>query len=195
MGTRKRKLTPEQKQYLIDLKKKPNEDDIRYKEIIKQQLLDDDVLMYLLNNKNLEDTEAGNDEYFGKNILPQFMIPDTQVDVQNYICYETGFETQTRTTFRSGYNPDMKRQTIIFYIMCNDKNIVVEDIGAARHDLIAGVIIDKFHGSNVFGNQLVLISNQPSVTDNHYSTRTLIFEQKTTNSLTKSDGTTFNLRR
>ena len=30
---RKRKLTPEQKQYLIDLKKKPNEDDIRYKEI------------------------------------------------------------------------------------------------------------------------------------------------------------------
>ena len=52
---RKRKLTPEQKQYLIDLKKKPNEDDIRYKEIIKQKLLEDDTLIWLLNNKQLED--------------------------------------------------------------------------------------------------------------------------------------------
>ena len=31
MAERKRKLTPEQKQYLIDLKKKPNEDDDDYK--------------------------------------------------------------------------------------------------------------------------------------------------------------------
>lgn len=195
MQEKKRKLTPEQKQYLIDLKKKPNEDDIRYKEIIKQQLLEDDVLMYLLNNEKLEETDAENDEYFGKNILPQFLIPDTQTDVQNYLCYETAFETQTRTSLRSGFNPDLKRQTIIFYIMCNDKTCIVDDIGAARHDLIAGLIIDKFHGSNIFGTQLVLISDQPSVTDNHYSTRTLIFEQKTTNSLTNSEGKSFNLRR
>jgi len=191
----KRKLTPEQKQYLIDLKKKPNEDDIRYKEIIKQQLLKDDILIYLLNNKKLEDSGAENDEYFGINILPEFLIPDTQTDVQNYLCYETAFETQTRTSLRSNFNPDIKRQTIIFYIMCNDKTDIVSEIGAARHDLIAGVIIDRFHGSNLFGTQLVLISDQPSVTDNHYSTRTLIFEQKTTNSLTTSEGKSFNLRR
>lgn len=195
MADRKRKLTPDQQNYLIDLKKNPNEDDVRYKEIIKQKLLEDDVLMWLLNNKELEDNEAENDEYFGKNILPQFLIPDTQTDVQNYVCYETAFETQTRTTFRSGYNPDMKRQTVIFYIMCHDKTCVVPEIGAARHDLISAVLIDKFHGMNMFGNQLVLISDQPSVIDNHYSTRTLIFEQKTTNSLTKSDGRTVNLRR
>ena len=36
MATRKRKLTKEKKQYLIDLKKEPNEVDIRFKEIIKQ---------------------------------------------------------------------------------------------------------------------------------------------------------------
>ena len=187
--TRNRKLTPEKKQYLIDLKKKPNEDDIRYKEIIKQQLLNDDTLIWLLNNKELEDKKAENDEYFGKNIRPAFMIPETQTDVQNYLCYEVSFDTEAR------YNPDIKYQQIIFYILCHDKTIVVSEIGAARHDLIAGIIIDKFNGSNIFGNQLKLISDKPSVTDTHYSTRTLVFEQKTTNSLTKSDGKTFNLRR
>ena len=58
MAERKRKLTPEQKQYLVDLKKKSNEDDVRYKEIVKQKLLEDDVLIWLLNNKELEDKEA-----------------------------------------------------------------------------------------------------------------------------------------
>jgi hypothetical protein len=189
MATRKRKLPPDKKQYLIDLKKKPNEDDIRYKEIIKQKLLEDDVLIWLLNNKELEDSEAENDEYFGINIRPAFLIPETQTNVQNYLCYEISFDSEAR------YNSDIKYQQIIFYILCHEKTVIVPEIGAARHDLIAGVLIDKFNGSNTFGNQLKLISDKPSVTDTAYSTRTLIFEQKTTNSLTKSDGKTFNMRR
>ena len=189
MKERKRNLTPEQKQYLIDLKKKPNEDDIRYKEIIKQKLLEDDILMWLLNNEELENDEAENDEYFGKNILPIFIIPDTQTDVQNFLCYEVSFDEEAR------YNPDIKYQNIIFYILCHEKNRIVEEIGAARQDLIAGLIIDKFNGCNYFGNQLKLVSDKPSVTDSKYTTRTLVFEQKTTNSLTKADGKTFNLRK
>lgn len=189
MATRKRKLTKEQKQYLIDLKKKPNEDDIRFKEIIKQKLLEDDILIWLLNNKELEDKEAENDEYFGENIKPQYLIPETQTDVQNYLCFEVSYEDGAR------YNPDIKYVQIIFYILCHEKTSIVEEIGAARHDLIAGVLIDKFNGSNIFGNQLKLISDKPSVTDNNYSTRTLIFEQKATNSLTKADGKSFNMRR
>lgn len=185
----KRKLTPEQKQYLIDLKKKPNEVDVRYKEIIKQKLLEDDTLIYLLNNKQLEDVDAENDEYFGVNIKPMFMIPDTQTNVQNYLCYEVSFEEGAR------YNSDIKYQQIIFYILCHEKTAIVSDIGASRHDLIAGLLIDKFNGSNIFGNQLKLISDKPSVTDNDYSTRTLVFEQKITNSLTKGDGKSFNLRK
>lgn len=186
---RKRKLTPEQKQYLIDLKKKPNEDDIRYKEIIKQKLLEDDTLIWLLNNKQLEDAEAENDEYFGVNIKPMFIIPDTQCDVQNFICYETSFDDAAR------YNPAIKYQEIVFYILCHEKNGIVEEIGAARQDLIAGILIDKFNGCNYFGNQLKLVSDKPSVTDSKYTTRTLVFEQKATDSLTKADGRTFNLRR
>lgn len=189
MQERKRKLTPEQKQYLIDLGKKPNEDIIRYKEIIKQKLLEDDVLIWLLNNKELEGSDAENDEYFGKNIRSEFIIPETQTDVQNFLCFEVSFEDMAR------YNPDIKYQDIIFYIMCHEANGTVKEIGAARKDLIAGILIDKFNGSNLFGNQLKLVSDKPSVTDSKYSTRTLIFEQKTTNSLTKADGKSFNLRR
>lgn len=189
MQERKRKLSPEQKQYLIDLKKKPNEDIIRYKEIIKDKLLEDDILMWLLNNKELEDAEAENDEYFGVNIRSEFVIPETQTNVQNFVCYECSFDEEAR------YNPAIKYQTIIFYILCHEKNGLVEEIGTARKDLIAGILIDKFNGCNYFGNQLKLVSDKPSVTDSKYSTRTLIFEQKATNSLTKADGKTFNLRR
>lgn len=189
MATRKRKLDKEQKQYLLDLKKRPNEDHVRYKEIIKQALLDDDTLIWLLNNKDLEDKEAENDEYYGINIRPEFLIPETQTDVQNIVCFETSFDDSAR------FNPAIKYQEIIFYVLCRDDTSIVTEIGAARHDLIAGLLIDKFNGCNLFGNQLKLVSNKPSVTDTHYSTRTLVFEQKATNSLTKADGKTFNLRR
>ena len=100
MSARKRNLTPEQKQYLIDLKKKPNEDDIRYKEIIKQKLLEDDILIWLLNNKKLEDAEAENDEYFGENIRPEFIIPETQTNVKNFVCFEVSFEDTARYNTR-----------------------------------------------------------------------------------------------
>lgn len=189
MEKRKRNLTPEQKQYLIDLQKKPNEDVVRYKTIIKQKLLEDDVLIWLLNNKELEDTDAENDEYFGKNIRPEFIIPETQTNIQNFVCFEISFDDNAR------FNPAIKYQNIIFYILCHEKNGLVEEIGASRKDLIAGIIIDKFNGCMFFGNELKLVSDKPSVTDNKYSTRTLVFEQKTTNSLTKADGRTFNLRR
>lgn len=189
MNERKRELTPEQKQYLIDLKRKPNEDDVRYKEIIKQKLLEDDILIWLLNNKKLEEDNAENDEYFGVNIKPAFIIPETQAEVQNYLCYEISFEDTSR------YNPDVKYQEIIFYILCHEADSIVPEIGAARQDLIAGLLIDKFNGTNYFGNQLKLVSDKPSVTDNKFSTRILVFEQKSTNSLTKADGKTFNLRR
>ena len=184
-----RELTQEQQQYLIDLKKKPNEDTVRYKEIIKQMLLENDLLMFLLHNKELEEAEAENDEYFGDNIRPQFLIPETQTEVKHFVCFECSFDAVAR------YNPAIKVQQIIFYVLCNDKDLIVEQIGASRHDLIAALLIDKFQGTNKFGNQFKLVSDKPSTTDNHYATRTLIFEQETTNSLSRADGRTFNLRR
>ena len=181
-------ITEKDLEVLRSYKNKPNENDVRYKEIIKQVLLENDLIPFLIDNKELEDADAENDEYFNINILPYYMIPDTQTNVKNFICYEISFDDVAR------YNTAIKVQQIIFHILCRDKQNYVQEVGCCRHDLISAVIIDLFQGSNIFGNQLKLISNKPGTTDNHYCTRTLIFEQQTTNSLTKQNGRSFNLR-
>ena len=95
-------LTKDQIQILRDLKKLPDSDDIRYKEIIKQNLIKNDLLIYLLNNKELEDAGADPSDYLGINILPFYMIHPTQHNVQNFICYETSVRELDR------WNPKMK---------------------------------------------------------------------------------------
>lgn len=160
---------------LRQFRKDPDKDDVLYKEKVKQKLLDNNELIYLLNNKELEDSEAENDEYFGINILPCYIISPTQSSAKNYVCYETSVENISRD------NSIIKYQELIFYILCHVSDNIVKEIGSARHDLIASVLIDAFQGSNLFGNQMKLISNKPSITDNDYVSRTLIFSQWTTN--------------
>ena len=183
-------LTQEQLQILRDLKKVPDSDDIRYKEIIKQSLINSDLIIYLLNNKELEDVEADPSDYLGINILPYYLIHPTQHNVQNYICYET----ETRELERN--NPNIKLQRIIFYVLCEEKNNIEKNTGIARHDLIAALLIDMFNWTNLFTNRIHIISNIPSVVDNDYACRTLIFEQITDNNLAKTrNGTTSMLNR
>lgn len=181
------RISDEDLEYLRNLKRNPNEDDIRYKEVIKRKLLNNNKLIYLIHNAELEESGASNDDYFGENILPYYLISPVQTTVKNFLCFETSFDEVSRS------NSLIKYQQVIFYILCHHSDISVAEVGVARHDLIAAVLIDEFHGSNIFGTQLKLISDKPSVVDNDYSARTLIFEQYTTNSITK-DGKTFNLR-
>jgi len=84
-------LTQEQIQILRDLKNNVDSDNIRYKEIIKKSLIENDLIIYLLNNKELEDVGADPSDYLGINILPAYLIHPTQHNVQNFICYEVGF--------------------------------------------------------------------------------------------------------
>ena len=181
-------ISNEDLEYLRNLKRVPNEDDIRYKEVIKRRLLENNKIIYLLHNKELEDSDASNDDYFNDNILPYYLISPTQTEVKNFLCFETSFDGVSRD------NSVIKYQKIIFYIICHNKDINVAEVGVARHDLLAAVLIDEYQGSNIFGTQLKLISDKASVVDNNYSARTLIFEQKTTNSITDKDGKEFNLR-
>lgn len=182
------KITEEELEDLRKYKHHPDEDDIRYKEIIKKKLLENNKIIYLLNNEELEQADSENDDYFGINILPYYMINATQTNVKNYICFETGFRMV------SNYNTVIKNQQIIFYVLCHYKNVIERLTGIARHDVISAEIINMFQGCNYFGNQLVLVSDVPSVTDNDYATRTLIFEQQTPNSATKYGTKSFNLR-
>ena len=58
--------------------------------------------------------------------------------------------------------------------------------GIARHDLIGALILDMFNWSNLFTDQIHCVSDVPSITDNDYVTRTIIFEQLTDNNLVKT---------
>ena len=175
-------LTPEQIQELRNLKKVVDSDDIVYKEIIKKTLIDNPLIIYLLNNKELEDADADPSDYIGVNILPYYLIHPTQFNVQNFICFETTMDELVR------YNSNMKKQQVIFYILCEEKNGIEKLTGVARHDLIAAQIVNMFNWTNLFGPQIHLVSDIPSVTDNDYATRTLTFELDTDNNLAKTIG-------
>lgn len=71
-------LTAEQLDYLRSLKTLTDSDNIRFKEIIKKKLIDNPMIIYLLNNKELEDSEADPSDYLGVNILPFYLIHPTQ---------------------------------------------------------------------------------------------------------------------
>lgn len=71
-------------------------------------------------------------------------------------------------------------------MLCEEKNNIEKATGIARHDLIAALLIDIFNWSNIFGPQIHVVSDIPSVVDNDYSCRTLVFEMSTDNSLAKT---------
>lgn len=161
---------------------KADEDDIRYKEVIKKMLIENDKIIYLLHNEELEKADVDSDEYLGVNILSYYMINPTQSSVSNFLCFETSFSEVSK------YNSVIKNQQIIFYILCHHADIVEKYTNTARHDLMAAVLIDMFQGSNILGTQLKLLSDTPSVVDTDYACRTLVFEQQTLNSLGKPGG-------
>lgn len=173
-------LTQQQLSTLLNLKSAPDSDDIRYKELIKKSLIDNELIIYLLNNKELEDSEADPSDYLGVNILPYYIIHPTQHNVQNYICYETSVRELER------FNSNMKIQQIIFYVLCEEKNNIEKCTGIARHDLLSALLLDIFNWSNIFGCKIHCVSNVPSVVDSDYACRTLIFEQTTDNNLAKT---------
>lgn len=162
-------LTKEQIQELRQYKTVMDDDNIRFKEIIKKNIIDDPLTLYLLNNKELEDAEADPSDYLGVNILPVYMIHPTQHNVSNFICYEVQFKETPR------YQDSVMYVDIIFYILCEEKNVIEKLTGIARHDLISARLKHIFNWTNKFGTQCYIISDVPGVTDNDYATRTLTF--------------------
>ena len=173
-------LTKKNVKELLSLKNLPDSDDIRYKEIIKEKLLENEKLILLLNNKELIESGAEPDEYYMTNIFPYYIIHDSQHQVSNYICYETSFRELDR------FNKKVKYQQIIFYILCEQKNNIDTNTYIARHDLLAALIMDQFNWTNYFGEKIHCVSNIPSIVDIDYACRTLIFEQITDNNVVKT---------
>ena len=175
-------LTKEQLQTLRDYKTKQDDDNIRIKEIIKKTLVDDPLIIYLLNNKELEESEADPTEYIGVNILSNYLIHPTQHNVQNFICLGLDSKEGLR------YNEALKKQRITFYILCEQKNNIEKLTGLPRHDLIGARIKNAFNWTNKFGTQCVLVEDLENVTDSDYATRTLVFEMETPKNIVKTRG-------
>ena len=174
----------------------PDDDNIKYKNIIRKALLKCPELLYALNNKELEselfdkdgnlliDKDTGEllgevDRYFGdnSNIRPSLFIPDTQTTVNSYVCYQVMFDELPR------YQNIYKYNEIIFNIFVNGKDRTDRLTGIPRHDLIASIIRERFNWSSIFGMQTKLISSKESTTDNNYVVRTLIFQIEDTNGI------------
>lgn len=170
-------------QDIIKYKKQKGNDNIQYKETIKEKLINNSKIIHSLNNTDLDPDCP--DDYYGENILPYYLIVNVQENVKNFICFETSFDEVAR------YNKIMKLGQVIFYIICDNKNILDKKTGIARHDLLAALITDEFDWSNLFGTQVHLVSDRPMAVDAQYVGRTLIFEQTTTNSIVK-DGKVYN---
>lgn len=163
---------------IIQYKKQKGNDNIQYKETIKDKLIHNSKIIRSLNNKDLDPDCP--DDYYGDNILPYYLLVDTQTTDKNYICFETSFDEVAR------YNKVMKLGQVIFYIICNNKDILDKDTGIARHDLLAALITDEFDWSNLFGTQVHLVSDRPIAIDSRAVGRTLIFEQTTPNSIVRN---------
>lgn len=175
-------LTKEQIQDLRQYKQVPDDDNIRIKNVCKQSLIKDSLILYLLNNKELEEDDADPTEYIGRNILNNYLIHPSQHNVQNFICLGTEFVESVR------YNEVIKYQRIIFYILCEEKTNIEPLTGVGRHDLIAARIKDIFNFTNKFGIQCELVDERESVTDDDYASRTLIFEMETPKNIVKTRG-------
>ena len=172
--------TKEDSKRLASYKYIVDNDNIRIKEIIKQKLINNDDIIHVLDNKELQEKEAENDEYLWVNIIPSYIIHPTQTDSQNFICYTVGYRDVNR------YNDVVKELHVTFYILCEQKNLKDRDAGIARHDLLAALIQNEFNYTNFFGRKLKLIQDEESVTDNDYVTRVLTFTQTTDNNVTKT---------
>ena len=162
---------------VLDYKKYYENDNIYYKEIIKNKLINNPNIIHYLNNTDLDEECPA--DYVGENILPFYLIVDTQTKAKNYICFETAFTEMPR------YNNAMKYGEVIFYILCDNKEILDKKTGIARHDLLAALIMKEFNWTNMFGTQICLVSDKPNAVDANYVGRTLIFQQTTTKNIIK----------
>jgi hypothetical protein len=170
-------ITKEQESRLFALRTGVDDDNIRIKEIIKQKLCESQELIHILETPDLDEDTP--EDYVGKSILPFVRLPEIQYEVNNYICFQVDLIED------HPYNNALGIGNITFVIFCEEKNITTK-YGIARHDLLGYLVKEIFNWSNIFGNQVKLVYDKESVTDTHFSCRTIKFELISPNSLAKT---------
>ena len=158
---------------LREYRTSPDDENIYYKQKIKNALLTCPELLYALHEEKYEDELFDDDgninwnpethepygewsAYFGENsnIRPELFIPETQTNIKHFICYQVSFDDMPK------YNSTQKYMEIKFNIFCKEGDILDELTGIPRHDLIASIIRERINWSNLFGAQAKLISSK-----------------------------------
>lgn len=172
--------TDKDRQFLLSFKEDVDYDGIKIKEQVKKVLLNNNYIIHVLNNKSLESADAEPADYFGINILPYYLIPETQSNTKNFLCYTVGYKNLSKG------NSILKLLQITFVVLCHQEDIIDKETGIPRHDLLGALIQDQFNYTTYMGKKIELISDLEAVTDDDYSTRTLVFEQITDNNVIKT---------
>lgn len=140
---------------------------IEAKRIIKKKLYSDPDIIEVLNNPNLNPEEP--DSYLGISIFDYIRVPGTTTETKNFICFDIRMNSMDK------FNEHLKDMYFIFSVFVNEDNMETP-YGMARHDLLSYLIRDIFNYSNLFGCQLVQITDIPGIMDGHSSSRTLTFK-------------------
>lgn len=168
---------------LRDLKTLPDDDNVRFKEIIKRRLYQNSDIIHALHAVELD--EEAPDEYVGKVILPYLIVPQTQDIPRSYLCYNTNYDEVSR------YNEIIKYAEVKFVVFCDYRDSIDPETGIARHDLLGALIRREFNFTNALGLQMECVQDTETTTDTSYAMRTLIFQLETTNNILK-DGRVIN---
>lgn len=172
--------TIQDRQHLLEFRDRIDDDNTRCKQIIKKKLLDNKYIIHVLDNKELEDNDAEPDDYYNVNIRPAYIIPETQTDNKNFICFTVGWKDVPQ------WNKQVtKYLQITFTILCYQSTLIDKDTSLPRHDLLAALIKDEFNYSLAFGDRIQIASDLESVVDSNYCCRTLIFETMTDRDIVK----------
>lgn len=169
-----------------------DDDNIHYKDKVKDSLLKCPELLYAIHNVSLDSElfcsdgtinyDGAWDLYFGRssNIRPFLHIPQAQEVVDHILCYQMSFDSSPR------YNTIEKYCYLTFNIFINGADPIDKLSGIPRHDLVASIIREKFNWSNILGLQCHLIKNKEATMDSAYITRTLVFQATLPNSNIRS---------
>ena len=144
-----------------------DDDIIRKKRIIEQELYSDQDIIEVLKNEDLDPSVP--EDYVYQNIFPFIRVPGINDTSKNFITFSVS------DMGRMPNNEVMKSQYVQFVVFVH-KDLIKTEYGMARHDCLGYLIRDIFNLSNVLGPQMNLVSNIEGVTDNDYLTRTLKFE-------------------
>lgn len=162
-----------------------DDDNIRIKDKIKKALQSNPYIKYVLRNMGdtdeAEDIDDDDDDIFDTNIVPYFAIFDTQTEVDNFICFETS--TDEIKKYSGGATKFMQ---IIFKVYCHSRSVKNEKLGMALHDVLSALLKDQFDYTDIFGMKIHCVSDVPTLVDNRYICRTIIFQSTTDNNVAKT---------